>query len=159
MHCSGRLRFSIAIVALLLAGGVGASETARKQLRSGQSSAAVRRRDAARDAKAPAKPLPRGRTVYRYTTKRRAQEETKKGIPPGAHMTSRAPVGRPPGAGRAKQQYGLNRRPEVRETVHVPQGQPAKLNKALGGAPGKGELTSSRRIPPKSIKKVVPLKK
>ena len=119
----------------------------------------IRRKDQARDARSQAKPLPKARTVYRYTTKKRAEEEASKGIPSGAHMTARGAAGRPLSAGQAKSQYGLRRQPQVRETVRVPQGQPSRLNKVYGGKPGNGELTSTKRVPPKSVKKVVPLKK
>lgn len=119
----------------------------------------VRRKDQSRDAGSQAKPLPKDRTVYRYTTKKRAVEESSKGIPAGAHMTSSGVAGRPPSASQGQTQYGLRRKPEVRETIHVPKGQPAKLNKVYGGNAGKGELTSTQRVPPKSVQKVIPLKK
>jgi hypothetical protein len=119
----------------------------------------IRRKDQSRDARSQAKPLPKARTVYRYTTKKRAEQESAKGIPTGAHMTSRGVAGRPPSAGRAQSQYGLRRKPEVRETVRVPQGQPSRLNRVYGGKAGTGELTSTQRVPSKSVQKIVPLKK
>ena len=131
----------------------GTAPSARK------SSSEIRRLDQARDARTPAKPLPKDRTVYRYTTKKRAEQESSKGIPPRVHMTSRGAAGRPLSANHAQSQYGLGRKPEVRETIRVPQGQPSKLNKVYGGKAGKGELTSTKRVPGKSVQKVTPLRK
>ena len=133
--------------------------------RSGSSSpkkppySAIRRRDAARDAKTPAKPLARPQTVYRYTSKQQAQVEMRKGLPPGKHMTANAPAGRPPSSATAKRSYGLNRQPTGRETIVLPKGQPVKTNKVLGGTPGKGEITSTQRVQAGAVKKWAPISK
>jgi len=113
--------------------------------------------DSVRDGATKPRPLPKDRSVHRYTTKERAKEEVKKGIAPGSHMTPRARPGRPPSPDSAQRRYGLPRKPEVRETISLPKGTPVRPNKALGGAPGEGELTSPRRVPPGAIKKVAPL--
>jgi hypothetical protein len=154
-------RILVLIITAAVSAGSGApSQTKSRAVPSSRKSyTEIRRKDQSRDARSQAKPLPKARTVYRYTTKKRAEQESSKGIPARVHMTSRGVAGRPPGAVQAQSQYGLRRKPEVRETVRLPQGQPSRLNKVYGGSPGKGELTSTRRVPAKSIQKVVPLKK
>jgi hypothetical protein len=122
----------------------------------GASSRGLLRRDRLRDGATPARPLPQDRTVHRYTTRQRAREELRRGIPPGRHMTPAHP-GRPPSAEQARKQFGLPRRPELRETIDLPKGHPIRRNKVLGGRPGTPEWTSPRRVPPEAIKKVVPL--
>jgi hypothetical protein len=115
------------------------------------------RRDLLRDRATRVRSLVRDRTVFRYTTKTQARQEIRKGIQSGSHLTARATAGRPLSLVRAQRRYGLPQRPEVRETIRVPKGQPVRLNRVVGGAAGIGELTSSRRVPPGAIEKVVPL--
>jgi hypothetical protein len=115
------------------------------------------RRDLLRDRRTPVRPLPKDRTVYRFTSRSRASQELRNGIPPGSHMTSRGGPGRPPSAGEAQHRYGLPRLPDVRERIHLPAGQPVRPNRVVGGAPGVGELTSPQRIAPMGIERVVPL--
>lgn len=117
----------------------------------------ILRRDLLRDRATRVRPLARNRTVFRYTTKKQARQELRRGIRPGSHTTSRAVPGRPPGPGLAQRRYGLPRQPQVRETIHLPKGHPVRLNKALGGRPGTGEITSTKPLSPKAIRKVVPL--
>ena len=161
MLSRSRILVTLLVVASVASAGPGASTQPKSGGAQAQrkSYSEIRRKDQSRDPRSQAKPLQRDRTVYRYTTKKRAEQESSKGIPPGAHMTSRGGAGRPPSAGQAQRQYGLPRKPEVRETVRVPQGQPSRLNKVYGGKAGKGELTSTQRVPSKSVQKVVPLKK
>lgn len=121
----------------------------------GRSAAKVLRRDLVRDRAIKARPLARSRTVFRYTSKAQARTELRRGILPGRHMTSRGGAGRPLGAAAAQRRYGLPGRPQVRETIRVPKGQPVRTAKALGGRPGVGELTSSKRLSPSAITKVV----
>jgi Ni/Co efflux regulator RcnB len=156
-----RILVPLLMVASAASAGPATSSQAKSAtaLSSRKSYSEIRRKDQSRDARSHAKPLPKGRTVYRYTTKKRAGQESSKGIPAGAHMTSRGVAGRPASAGQAQREYGLPRKPEVRETVRLPQGQPSRLNKVYGGKVGEGELTSTRRVPSKSVQKVVPLKK
>jgi hypothetical protein len=120
--------------------------------------AQVLRRDLVRDRATVARPLPTGRTVFRYTTPARARAERRTGLRPGTHMTAHAQQGHPLSPGRAQQRYGLPTRPEVRETIRLPQGHPVRPNRAMGGAPGVGELTSPKRVPGRTIAKVVPLR-
>lgn len=119
--------------------------------------AAVLKRDAARDAATAAKPLAQPRTVWRYTSKAQAERELQRGVPAGRHLTAGTTAGRLPSPERAQGRYGLPNRPEVRETVQLPAGQPVRSTKALGGEPGVGEITSTRRLPPGAIQKVQPL--
>ena len=107
----------------------------------------------------PVRPLPRPRTVHRYTTMTRAQEELRHGIAPGRHMTALARRGRPMSAQQAKQYYGLFRKPTVRETIQLPKGFPVRHSHATNAARGVRELTSPKRVPPEAIKRVVPLPK
>ncbi|MBI2525335.1 MAG: hypothetical protein HYV93_05070 [Candidatus Rokubacteria bacterium] len=116
------------------------------------------RRDLARDRATLARPLARERTVHRYTTADRARVEVRTGIARGSHMTSHAVRGRPPAASQAQARYGLRNAPEVRETVRLPGGHPARVNRTVGGAPGVGEITSPKRVPPSAIERVVPLR-
>lgn len=114
------------------------------------------RRDVMRDRATPARPLPRPRTAERYTTREQARRELHRGIPPGRHMAPAHP-GRPLSPEHAQKKYGLPRTPQVRESVRLPAGQPVRPNKTLGGAPGVGEWTSPRRVPPRSVTRVSPL--
>lgn len=116
------------------------------------------RRDLARDAATAARPLVQPRTVYRYTTRRQAAQEARVGLAPNTHMTANAPRGRPLSAESAQRRFGLPTRPEMRAKIRLPAGQPARHNKALGGEPGRGELTSPKPVPKSSIIGMVPLK-
>jgi hypothetical protein len=129
-------------------------KAARKTIRKKVGSRAynkILRRDALRDSKTKAKPLFRRRIVKRYTSRKQASFERKYGIQPRSHMTSRLRRGRPVSAGIAKQRYGLRRKPTVQMKVLVPKGQPVRKNKVIGGKPGYGELTSTKKIPGKNI--------
>lgn len=110
--------------------------------------------DAARDKKTVAKPLEKSRTVRRYTSAKNARTAKKNGVPAGSHMTSRTPKGRPISAKTARKRYGLNNKPEARITIQIPKGQPVKKNKVIGGKPGWGEITSTKPIQPKDVKRV-----
>jgi len=116
------------------------------------------RRDFFRDRITRAKPLPKDRTVFRYTAKGRAYNEIHKGIAPGRHMTSHATRGRPLSPAHAQRRYGLPKKPTERELVRLPAGQPVRLNKVVGGRPGVEEITSPKRVSPDAIKNVVPLR-
>lgn len=111
----------------------------------------------ARDKKIPAKPLDRERVVNRYTSKKFAKEEMRKGIPPNTHMTSRATRGRPLSPSEAKRRFGLKSEPQVRETIVLPKRQPVRTEKVMGGKRGVGGLTSTKPVPPSAIKKVIPI--
>jgi len=123
-----------------------------------KASTRVLRHDLVRDRATLARPLARERSVFRYTTADKARRELRAGIAPGTHMTSRAVRGRPLVAGKAQSRYGLQSRPDVRETVRLPGRQPVRINRAVGGAPGVGEITSPKRVPARAIERVVPLK-
>jgi len=123
---------------------------------SGQSARDALRRDVLRDRATPVRPLSRSRSAVRYTTRERAREELRHGIPPGRHMAP-AHAGRPLRRDHALKRYGLPRAPEVRESIRLPAGQPVRSNKALGGGRGVGEITSPRPVPPAAIKKVSPV--
>lgn len=112
------------------------------------------REERLRDLRTAPKPLARPRTVYRYVPAPRAKVELRHGIPAGRHFTSRRAVGRPLGALRAQKVYGLTRRPGAVETVRIPTKQPLRANKVLGGSPGRGEVTSPKRLPPAAIRGV-----
>jgi hypothetical protein len=116
------------------------------------------KREAARDARIVAKPLSKSRTVFRYTTREQSARELERGLAPRTHMTSRGGRGRPRSAASARARYGLPRSPEVRETLRLPAGQRLKLGKAVRGAPGVGEATSSDYVKPNAIRRVVPIK-
>lgn len=73
-------------------------------------------------------------------------------------MTATAPAGRSLSPLGAKQRFGLQKAPTVRETVVLPKGFLVRHNKAPGGSPGIGEITSSRKVPPSAIRKVLPLR-
>lgn len=121
----------------------------------GRSAAQAMRRDLVRDSAIKARPLARQRTVFRYTSKARARTELRRGIAPGRHMSSNGGPGRPLSRVAAQKRYGLPRRPQVRETIRLPKGQPVRAAKALGGRPGVGELTSPKRLWPRAITNVV----
>ncbi|MBM4305189.1 MAG: hypothetical protein FJ115_00045 [Deltaproteobacteria bacterium] len=117
----------------------------------------ILRRDLMRDKATKVRALAAERRVFRYTSQDRAKQEIRKGIMPQSHMTSRASRGRPLSPEKAQRRYGLPTPPQVRETIHLPKGQPVRMNKSLGGSPGVGEITSTKPIPPKAIEKVIPL--
>ena len=115
------------------------------------------KRDLANHAATAAKPLTKPLTVQRYTSRAQAKREVKAGIATGTHMTPNAARGRPLSPESAQRRYGLSKPPEVRETVRLPAGQPVRHNKAQGGEPGRGELTSNQPVPKGAVTKVVPL--
>jgi hypothetical protein len=119
--------------------------------------ASVLRRDLLRDHATASRVLAKERTAFRYTTKLQSERELRGGIRPGSHLTSRAYPGRPLKAESAQARYGLPRRPQVRMTIDLPKGTEVRTNRALGGAPGVGEVTIVRRTNPSAIRKVVPL--
>jgi hypothetical protein len=150
----GLLLLTTALPPAAEAGGLGKA-TARG---TAKSIAKALRGDRLRDQATRVRPLPKDRTVFRYTTRERAQQELRQGIPAGRHLTARGTPGRPLSPTQAQRRYGLPQPPEARETVRLPKGQPVRPNKALGGAPGVGELTSPQRIPPAAVTTVVPLR-
>lgn len=156
---AGLLILATSILPLTVeAGGLGRA-AARGAWRSSariwrRSPAQMMRRDLVRDSAIKARPLARPRTVFRYTTKQRASVELRRGIPPGRHMTANGGPGRPLSRVAAQKRYGLPQRPGVRETIRLPKGQPVRTAKALGGRPGVGELTSSKRLSPTVITNV-----
>lgn len=158
---AGLLVMAIALPSAAEAGGLakavfrGATKSASKTLRG--SAARTLRRDFLRDRATRARPLTRNRTVFRYTTKAQAQQELQRGIRSGSHMTARATAGRPLNPAQAQSRYGLPQKPEVRETVRLPKGQPIRLNRTVGGAAGVGEVTSTKRVRSAAVVKVVPL--
>lgn len=112
----------------------------------------------ARDLRTPVRDLYWNRTAFRYTTRHQARIEAKKGLAPSRHMTARAKPGAPLSGMNAQRRYGLPRRPQVRETIRLQRGFGVRSNKAIGGRPGFGELTSPHRVPPSAIRRVVPLR-
>ena len=111
-------------------------------------------RDLERDAITTAKALPASRTVQRFTTLQQAKREARLGLPPGTHMTPGLRRGRPLSGDGAARRYGLLRQPTARETIVLPKGTPLRVNKALGGKAGVGELTSPRRVPSAAIVRI-----
>lgn len=112
-------------------------------------------KDARRDGATKAVPLSAERRVWRYTSKREAERELKSGVPAGAHMTPSVRPGRPPSAATAQNQYGLPRMPEARLTIRLHRGTRIAHNKALAGAPGRGELTAPVAVPRDNVEKVI----
>lgn len=117
----------------------------------------ILQRDVARDAATRAIPSATEKKVWRYTSKARAKQEASRGIAAGKHMTSGVYSGRSPSPQTAQKRYGLPKPPEVRETVVIKKGTPVRRNKAIGGNPGMGEVTSQRKLPANSVKGVTPL--
>jgi hypothetical protein len=116
------------------------------------------RRDLLRDRTLPVRRLKAPRTVHRYTTWERALRELQKGLPAGTHTTARARTGRPPSPETAQRRYGLPAKPEVRETIRLPEGALIRQGKALGGRqPGVGEIVTARPVPPEAIRKITSL--
>ncbi len=115
---------------------------------------ALLRRDLVRDRAIVPRPLTRQRTVFRYTSRKQAAVEARRGIPPGRHLTSTGGPGRPLSRVTAQKRYGLPRRPQVRETIRLPKGYPVRTAKVVGGRPGVGELTSPKRLSPTAITNV-----
>jgi len=145
--------FGKALMSRMLKGGAGAQATRSAKPLTRE----VLGRDAARDAATTAKALTAPRTVHRYTSIAQARREVRHGLDPNTHMTPNAQHGRPLTPDHAQKRYGLPASPEARETIVLPEGYPVRHNKALGGEPGRGELTSSRRVPPEAIRGYVTL--
>lgn len=110
------------------------------------------RQERLRDLRTKSRVLDRPRTVYRYVPAPRARVELHRGIPAGKHMTSRRAIGRPLGGSRARQVYGLPKKPGAVETVRIPDKQPVRFNKVMGGARGRGEITSPKGLPPTAVR-------
>lgn len=100
----------------------------------------------------------KARTVFRYTTRSRAAQELRRGLPSFRHMTSKAGGGRPLGGRSASARFGLPIKAEVRETIRIPRGHPLIANKVQAGARGVGELVSPKRLPKNAIVRVIPLR-
>lgn len=153
--------------ALIMAGTVAdaaAAPAGKRMLRRlldrllGRETQQVLRRDLARDRKLPVRTLKEPRTVFRYTSRSRAQHELHGGLRPGVHVTARGGPGRPPTAENAQRRYGLPHRPEVRETIRLPAGMRVRQGKVIGGRPGYGEIVLDRPLSPEHIRRVAPLK-
>lgn len=140
--------FGRALLGRVLRGG--ASAQATKAAR--PTMAEVLRRDAVRDAATPARPLTAPRTVHRYTSVEQARREAKSGLSPDTHLAPNAQTGRPLSGAHAQRRYGTPSTPGARSTIVLPKGFPVRHNKALGGEPGRGELTSPRPVPPEAIR-------
>lgn len=104
-----------------------------------------------RDLKITPRPLRQARTVRRAVTGKQMRIEKRNGIAPNRHLASRPARGRIPTAEQYRKAYGIRHPVGYVETVRIPKRQPARLAKAWNGAPGRGELTSSKRIPPRQI--------
>lgn len=118
----------------------------------------ILKRDAARDAATVAKPLKRERSVYRYTNWQAARAAKKTGIKAGSHMTAGIRRGRPISAETARLRYGLGSKPSARIKIKIPKGHPVRKNKVIGGKPGWGEITSTKKISPKHIEGINKIK-
>lgn len=129
----------------------GAGKGAAKALKAGVRRAL--RIDRIRDLRTPARPLTRSITVRRYAAASRAATEARSGFRAGSHFTARLRPGRLPRASTAQRMYGLPRRPAVAFKVRLPKGQPVRVNKAIGGMPGRGEITSTAPIRRQAILK------
>lgn len=135
----------------------GAGRSAARSSR--QVSFRAMRRDFSRDRFMPAKKLRASRSVFRYTSTIRARAESHQGIPAGSHLTSRARPGRPLSPTTAQRRFGLPRRPAVRERVQLRRGTLVRMNKALGGERGMGEIELAQRVPRQDIHGLVRLRK
>lgn len=113
--------------------------------------------DAERDALRRPVPLLKTRRFFRYVTPQGAATERRLGIPARRHLTSDARPGRPLLGARATKDYATANSVRRRELVQVPKGTLVTPGKVLGGAPGKGEFRTVRRLPPSAIKKIVKL--
>ena len=151
--CDARQAFSARLLITTLAAlGVFVSDGAEKR-----SMHDVRKQDAARDARLPTRKLQQPHTVFRYVTPKESVREKQRGIAPGSHFTSRATPGRPVTSQNAQRREGLGANHTVRETIVLPKGQQVKSGKVIGGSPGRGEILTATKVPPKNIKKTVRL--
>jgi hypothetical protein len=112
------------------------------------------RRDLLRDRATRPRTLSRDRVVDRYTSFSRAEVEYRKGLASGTHLTTRVRLGHPASAQETQRRFGLPIRPQVRERVLLKKGTAVRFNKALGGAPGVGEITIVRAAPQRTIKNI-----
>ena len=108
------------------------------------------KRDNLRDKGLPFKAQRTTENRERFTSKEKAAKETKEGLPAGTHLGAKVKPGRPLSQGKASAQYGIAEKDaEVRSVWRVEKGTPTKSTKVIGGHPGKGEVTTGVRIPPK----------
>jgi hypothetical protein len=114
-------------------------------------------RDEARDAASRIVRLTKPRRVFRYVTPAETKIELRAGLRRGSHFTSRAVRGRPPYSATAADRYGLGPGRTRRLTATLPEGTPVRLNKAINGAAGVGEVRIERRLPPTAIDRIVSL--
>ena len=124
----------------------------------GRELAALLRRDAARESRAAVRALPKKLTTHRYVGSADQLAEMRSGLRAGSHTTSRAAAGRPPGPLTAQRNLGLPRAPEWRLKIEWPKGWPVRKAKALGGTPGRGEITSPLALPPSAVKGAIRLR-
>jgi hypothetical protein len=114
--------------------------------------------DARRDALRRPVPLLKTRNFFRYATAKGSASERRLGIPARRHLTSDARPGRPLRGAHATKDYATVAPVRIRELVQVQKGTLVKPGKVMGGAPGKGEFRTVRRLPPSAIKRVVKLR-
>jgi len=119
----------------------------------------ILRRDSLRDRTVRPGRLLSNRPVFHYTSKAQARLESHTGIAKGSHLTSRSDAGRPLSGVLAQRRFGLPAVPSVRERVVLKKGTAVRLNKALGGKPGYGEIRLAQRVRPENIRNVVPLRR
>ncbi len=143
---------SMLLLTLILAGTLADAQIGRSM------ASRILRQDLRNHALVRPKPLAAPRTVYRYTSRPQASRELSRGLAPNTHMTANARVGRPLSARAAQPRYGLLHKPQVRETIRLPKGTALRHNRATNAERGIGELTSPKRVPKGTIRRVVPLK-
>ncbi|MCC6472669.1 MAG: hypothetical protein IT514_02895 [Burkholderiales bacterium] len=120
--------------------------------------ASIRAKDRVAHDRATVKANPQERLVERYTTREQAARELRHGIGRDTHMTTGIRRGRSLSAEGAAQRYGLERAPEVKETIRIPKGHPVRSGvKVQAGKPGVAEITSPIPLPPGTIVKVAPV--
>lgn len=159
------MRISVYFLGILLALGTrsanaqvtrAAARAARQALAA--DARALLKKDFLRDAASTVKRLKKSRMVFRFTNPQRAFLESRKGLAPGTHMTVGAGPGRPLSGKSAAAKFGLPRVPSVRELIELPRGTAIRVNKALKGWQGVGEITSPALVAGKVIRKIVLLR-
>lgn len=110
-------------------------------------------KDRKRDKATKAKPLAKDEMKHRYVP---FKKDLSRDIKPGEHMTNAKP-GRPPSGEKAQKMYGTPKKPKYRGTIQAEKGQPVKKNKVIGGERGRSEMTSTKPIPQKNVKKIIKL--
>jgi len=147
------LALALTLVGVLAAGPAGALAR-RTAGRTASRASWFLRQDRVMHRATPARPLARAQKARRYTSWTEARREMKLGVPPNAHLTPRAGVGRPPVPSTVKRDLGLRRAPTGQLDILVPRGQPVRKGRVWADSRRRWEWASPKALPPTSVRSI-----